>query len=159
MGRKGDVNLSENIKVIATNRKAFHDYFIEDKYECGIALTGTEIKSIRSGKVNLTEAYVHIRQNEVYIVGMHIAPYAQGNQFNHDETRTRKLLLHRHQINRLNKEVSQKGFTLIPLRIYIKNGLAKVEIALAKGKKLYDKRESEKERDIKRDLQRQYKVR
>lgn len=150
--------MSENIKVIATNRKAFHDYFIGDKVECGIVLTGTEIKSIRSGKVNLKESYVQIKQNEVFIVGMHIAVYEQGNQFNHDETRTRKLLLHRQQINRLGKEVSQKGFTLIPLRIYIKNGLAKVEIALAKGKKLYDKRESEKERDIKRDLQKQYKI-
>lgn len=150
--------MSENIKVIATNRKAFHDYFIGDKVECGIVLTGTEIKSIRSGKVNLKESYVQIKQNEVFIVGMHIAVYEQGNQFNHDETRTRKLLLHRQQINRLGKEVFQKGFTLIPLRIYIKNGLAKVEIALAKGKKLYDKRESEKERDIKRDLQKQYKI-
>jgi SsrA-binding protein len=151
--------LSEQIKVIANNRKAHHDYFINDKYECGIVLTGTEIKSIRLGRVNLKESYVQIKNNEVFIIGMHIAIYEQGNQFNHDETRTRKLLLHRHEIRKIDKEVSQKGMTLVPLRLYIKNGKAKVEIGVAKGKKLYDKRETEKERDIQRDLQKEYKLR
>ncbi|HHX52707.1 MAG TPA: SsrA-binding protein SmpB [Erysipelothrix sp.] len=151
--------MSEQIKVIANNRKAHHDYFINDKYECGIVLTGTEIKSIRLGRVNLKESYVQIKNNEVFIIGMHIAIYEQGNQFNHDETRTRKLLLHRHEIRKIDKEVSQKGMTLVPLRLYIKNGKAKVEIGVAKGKKLYDKRETEKERDIQRDLQKEYKLR
>ena len=151
--------MSEQIKVIANNRKAHHDYFINDKYECGIVLTGTEIKSIRLGRVNLKESYVQIKNNEVFIIGMHIAIYEQGNQFNHDETRTRKLLLHRHEIRKIDKEVSQKGMTLVPLRLYIKKGKAKVEIGVAKGKKLYDKRETEKERDIQRDLQKEYKLR
>lgn len=146
-------------KVIATNRKAFHDYFISARYECGIVLTGTEIKSIRKGKVNIKESYVQIKNNEVQLIGMHIGAYDQGNRFNHEETRTRKLLMHKAEIIKLEKEVTQKGFTLVPLQVYIKNGLAKVEIGLAKGKKLYDKRESEKERDIKRELQKQYKVR
>lgn len=145
--------------MIATNRRATHDYFISARVECGIVLTGTEIKSIRKGKVNIKEAYVQIKNKEVFIVGMHIAPYEQGNQFNHEETRNRKLLLHRHEINKLEKEVAQKGFTLIPLRLYIKGGKAKVEIGLAKGKKLYDKRQSEKEKDIQRDIQKEYKVR
>lgn len=145
--------------VVATNRKANHDYFISARYECGIVLTGTEIKSIRKGKVNIKEAYVQIKNNEMLLVGMHIAPYEQGNQFNHEETRTRKLLMHKQEILKLDKEVSVKGFTLVPLRVYLKNGLCKVEIGLAKGKKLYDKRETEKERDIKRDLQKEYKVR
>lgn len=146
-------------KVIANNKKAFHDYFISARYECGIVLTGTEIKSIRKGKVNIKESYVQIKNNEVLLVGMHIAPYDQGNRFNHEETRTRKLLMHKQEIIKLEKEVSQKGFTLVPLSVYLKNGLAKVEIGLAKGKKLYDKRETEKERDIKRDLQKEFKVR
>lgn len=145
--------------VVSTNRKANHDYFISARYECGIVLTGTEIKSIRKGKVNIKEAYVQIKNNEMLLVGMHIAPYEQGNQFNHEETRTRKLLMHKQEILKLDKEVSVKGFTLVPLRVYLKNGLCKVEIGLAKGKKLYDKRETEKERDIKRDLQKEYKVR
>ena len=151
--------MSEQIKVIANNRKAHHDYFINDKYECGIVLTGTEIKSIRLGRVNLKESYVQIKNNEVFIIGLHIAIYEQGNHVNHDETRTRKLLLHRHEIRKIDKEVSQKGMTLVPLRLYIKNGKAKVEIGVAKGKKLYDKRETEKERDIQRDLQKEYKLR
>ncbi len=148
-----------SLNVIATNRKANHDYFISGRYECGIVLTGTEIKSIRQGKVNIKESYVQIKNNEIFIIGMHIAHYKEGNQFNHDETRTRKLLMHRHEISKLDKEVSQKGFTLVPLRVYIKAGKAKVEIGLGKGKKLYDKRQSEKERDITRDIQKEYKVR
>lgn len=150
--------MSEQLKVIANNRKAFHDYFINDKYECGLVLTGTEIKSIRKGRVNLKESYVQIKNNEAFIIGMHIAVYEQGNQFNHEETRTRKLLLHRREIIKLEKEVSIKGFTLVPLRLYLKNGKAKLEIGVAKGKKLYDKRQSEKERDVKRDLQKEYKL-
>lgn len=148
-----------NFKVIVTNRKATHDYFISAKYECGIVLTGTEIKAIRKGKVNLKESYVQVKSGELFIVGMHIAHYEQGNQFNHDETRTRKLLMHKQEIKKLDKEVAIKGFTLVPLRLYLKNGLAKLEIGLGRGKKLYDKRQSEKEKDIKRDIQKQYKVR
>lgn len=147
------------IDVKATNRKAHHDYFISDTYECGIVLSGTEIKSIRAGKANIKESYVQIKNGEVFVVGMHISPYEQGNQFNHDETRTRKLLLHKAEIIKLDKQVSQKGFTLVPTKLYIKDSRAKLEIGLAKGKKLYDKRETQKERDIKRDLEKQYKVR
>lgn len=154
---RGSEVMSE--KIISTNRKANHEYFISARYECGIVLTGTEIKSVRKGRVNIKESYVQIKENELWILGMHIGLYEQGNQFNHDETRTRKLLMHKAEILKLDKEVQVKGFTLIPLRVYLKNGLCKVEIGLAKGKKLYDKRESEKERDIKRDLEKEYKLR
>ncbi|MFR1323501.1 MAG: SsrA-binding protein SmpB [Ezakiella massiliensis] len=141
-------------KTLATNRKARHDYFIEKTYEAGIALKGTEVKSIRAGKANLKESYCVIRNNEAFVVGMHISPYKEGNIFNVDPLRDRKLLLNKREILRINQEVMQKGMAVIPLSLYLKNGLIKMEIAIARGKKLYDKRESMKERDIKRSLER-----
>ncbi len=144
------------MKTVATNRKARHEYFIKDTYESGMVLTGTEIKSIRQGKVTLQDSYVSIINNEAFIVNMHIAQYDQGNRFNHEETRTRKLLLHKREIQKLNKAAQQQGYTIIPLSLYLSKGLAKLEIAVAEGKKLYDKRQSEKERTIKRELQKEY---
>jgi len=142
-------------KVIVTNRQARFEYAILDSAEAGLALTGTEIKSIRAGKVNLREAYGRIEAGEVWLINMHISPYEQAsNYFQHDPLRPKKLLLHRRQINRLKAELGQKGLTLVPLRLYLKEGRAKVEIGLAKGKKLYDKRDAMAERDAKRDLQR-----
>lgn len=141
-------------KTLATNKKARHDYFIEKTYEAGIALKGTEVKSIRAGKANLKESYCVIRNNEAFVVGMHISPYKEGNIFNVDPLRDRKLLLNKREILRISQEVMQKGMAVIPLSLYLKNGLIKMEIAIARGKKLYDKRESIKERDIKRHLER-----
>lgn len=139
----------EEIKIIAQNKKAYHDYFIEETYEAGIALTGTEIKSIRMGKVNLKDSFARVENNEVYLYNMHISPYEKGNIFNKDPLRTRKLLLNRHEINKLIGYVTRKGYTLIPTKLYLKRGLAKVELAVAKGKKLYDKREDIARRDAK----------
>lgn len=135
-------------KDIAINKKAYHDYFIEDKYEAGMSLLGTEIKSIRKGKVQLKESYISFSHNEAYIKGMSIAQYDQGNRFNHDETRERKLLLHKREIIKLSSKVKIQGYTVIPLKIYLKDDKAKLEIALAKGKTLYDKRETDKARTM-----------
>jgi SsrA-binding protein len=145
----------ENIKVVATNRKASHEYFLLERYEAGLALQGSEIKSIRAGQISLAEAYVRIDGNEAYLVDAHIAPYEQASIYNHDPRRPRKLLLHRSEINKLWNEIRQKGVTIIPTRVYLKKGRAKVEIAVAKGKKLYDKRQAIAKRDIERDIQRQ----
>ncbi|WP_077301075.1 SsrA-binding protein SmpB [Virgibacillus pantothenticus] len=141
-------------KVIATNKKASHDYFIEDTYEAGIVLQGTEIKSIRAGRVNIKDAHARIDRGEVKLINLHIAEYAQGNRFNHDPTRTRKLLLHRKEIDKLIGLTQQQGYALVPLKIYIKNGYAKVLIGLGKGKKKYDKREDLKRKQMKRDVDR-----
>lgn len=146
-------------KVIAQNRKAYHDYFIEDTYEAGIVLQGTEIKSIRAGRVNLKDSYAHIRNGEVFLVGMHISPYEQGNRYNHDPERTRKLLLHKREINRLIGETKEAGYSLIPLKLYLKNGFAKIELGLAKGKKKYDKREDLKKKEAKREIERAFRER
>ncbi|HHV65788.1 MAG TPA: SsrA-binding protein SmpB [Peptococcaceae bacterium] len=143
------------IKVIAENRKARHDYFVEEKYEAGIILTGTEIKSIRAGRVNLKDSYAEIVNGEVWLNQMHISPYEQGNRFNHDPLRKRKLLLHRSEIAKLHGKVQQQGMTLIPLKIYLKQGLAKIELGLCKGKKSYDKREEIAKRDAKRQMERE----
>lgn len=140
-------------KVIAYNRKAKHDYFIEDTYEAGLVLQGTEIKSIRKGSVQLKEAYISFVDNEAYIKGMHIPLYEFGNRFNHDETRDRKLLLHHHEIKKLQQSIKLQGYTMVPLSLYLDKGRAKLELAVAKGKHLYDKRNSEKERDAKRMMQ------
>lgn len=140
-------------KLIASNKKARHEYFIEDTYEAGIVLTGTEVKSIRQGKVNIKESYASIEKGEVFISGMHISPYEQGNIYNVDPVRKRKLLLHRSEIRKLIGETQQKGFTLVPLSIYIKDGYVKVEVALAKGKKLYDKRQTIAKKDAERRIQ------
>lgn len=134
------------------NRKARHDYFIEEEYECGIVLTGTEIKSIRDGKANIKDSYAIIRKNELFLLNMFISHYKEGNIFNHNETRTRKLLMHKKEILKLNDKISLQGYTLIPLKVYFKSNKAKVLLGLCKGKKNYDKRESIKERDIKRQL-------
>lgn len=141
-------------KPLAQNRKASHDYFIEDTYEAGMVLQGTEIKSIRAGRVNLKDAHARIDNGEIKIINMHISPYEQGNRYNHDPTRTRKLLLHRKEIDKLIGLTQQQGYTLVPLRIYIKNGFAKVLIGLGKGKKQYDKREDLKRKQMKRDIDR-----
>lgn len=149
----------KGVKVIARNRSARHNYHIEETYEAGIVLTGTEIKSIRQGKVNLKDSYARIDKGEVYILGMHISPFEQGNRFNHEPTRTRKLLLHKKEINKLIGLTQQKGFTLVPLDIHLRRGFAKVTLALAKGKKLHDKRAAMAKRDAQREIQRQLKAR
>ena len=141
------------------NRQASHNYFIYDTYEAGIALTGTEIKSIRNGKCNIKDSYAIIKNNEVYLLNAHISQYEQGNIFNHEETRTRKLLLHKKEILKLNNKITLEGYTLIPLKIYFKNGLAKVSLGVCKGKHTYDKKESLKEKDIARELAKENKYR
>ena len=150
--------MGENIKLIANNKKAYHDYFIEDKYEAGIALHGTEVKSLRAGKCSIKESFIRIENGEMYIYGMHISPYEKGNIFNRDPLRVRKLLLHKHQINKIGGQLSQKGYTIIPLQVYFKGRLVKLEIGLAKGKKLYDKREDIAKKDMRRETEREFKV-
>jgi SsrA-binding protein len=145
---------SKGIKIVSENRKAFHDYFIEERIEAGIILTGTEIKSIRNGRVNLKDSYARVDNGEVWVHQMHISPYDQGNRYNHDPLRPRKLLLHRSEINKLAGKVQQQGLTLIPIKIYLKKGLAKVELAVGQGKKNYDKRQALAEREGKRDIER-----
>lgn len=147
------------IKVVATNRKARHEYFLLDTYEAGLVLKGSEIKSIRAGQVSLAQAYVSVEGDEAWLVNSHIAPYNEASRNNHDPVRTRKLLLHRSEIRKLSDKVRQKGATVVPLRIYIKDGKAKIEIALAKGKKQYDKRAEIAKRDAKREMDRRYKQR
>ncbi len=146
-------------KIVSTNRKAYHDYHIQESVEAGISLLGTEVKSLREGRANLKDSYAIIKDGEVFLLNCHISPYSHGNILNHDPLRTRKLLLHKKEINKLWGGVSQKGFTLIPLKIYFKNGKAKVEIGLAKGKRQYEKRESIKEKEAKREIERHMKNR
>ena len=141
-------------KLIVYNRKAKHDYFLQDFYEAGMVLVGTEIKSIREGKVQIRDGYISIINNEVYIKNMNVSHYSHGNQFNHEELRERKLLLHRSEIKKLSQKIKQEGFTIVPIRIYLKGGKVKIEIATAKGKKLFDKRHSEKVKDNQRMIQR-----
>jgi SsrA-binding protein len=140
---------------VAVNRRARHDYAIEDTLEAGLVLTGTEIKSIRAGRANLAEAYARIERGEAWLIGAHIAPYEQGNRNNHEPTRTRKLLMHRDQIAELVGKTQAKGFTLVPLRLYIRDGLAKLEVGIARGKKAHDKRRTIAERDMRRELERE----
>ena len=140
------------------NRKARHDYFIEEEYECGIVLTGTEIKSIREGSANIADSYAHIRKGELFLLNMFVGQYKEGNIFNHSETRTRKLLMHKKEIEKINNKIKLDGYTLIPLKVYLKHNRAKVLIGLCKGKKDYDKRETIKERDIKRQIEKVNKV-
>ncbi|MEJ5197285.1 MAG: SsrA-binding protein SmpB [Anaerolineae bacterium] len=144
----------EQEKVVATNRKAYHDYFLEDTYEAGIVLTGTEIKSVRAARVNLRDGFVQIRGGEAWLINVHISPYDFGNRENHEPRRERKLLLHRQEIRKLQSKVSERGWTIVPLRMYLKNGRAKVEIALVRGKRLYDKKDAIAERDADRELRR-----
>ncbi len=142
------------IKIISNNRKARHDYHIEDSFEAGIVLTGTEVKSIRNGRVNLKDCHARVEGGELFLYNMHISPYDPGNRFNHDPVRTRKLLMHKAEIGRLAGKVKEKGYALIPLKIYLKQALIKVDLGLAKGKKLYDKRQDIAERDRKREMER-----
>lgn len=142
------------MKIVATNKKAYHDYFVEETYEAGIALSGTEVKSVRLGKVNLRDSYVTLKSGEALLVGVHISPYEKGSYFNVDPLRIRKLLLHKTEIRRLKARTEQKGFTVVPLKIYFKDSLVKVEIGLCRGKDLYDKRETLKRREEERKLDR-----
>lgn len=146
-------------KVLAQNKKASHDYFIEDTMEAGLVLQGTEIKSIRNGRVQLKDAFIRIRNNEAWISNMHISPYEQGNRFNHDPLRVRKLLLHKKQIAELIGKTKRDGYTIVPLKMYVKNGYAKVLIGLGKGKKDYDKRSDMKKKEAKREIERAFKAR
>lgn len=150
--------MGENVKLIANNKKAYFDYFIEDKYEAGIALHGTEVKSLRMGKCSVKEAFLRIENGEVYIYGMHISPYEKGNIFNKDPLRVRKLLLHKYQINKIAGQLSLKGYTLVPLSIYFKGSIVKMEIGLAKGKKQYDKREDMAKKTQRRETEKEFKV-
>ena len=149
----------ESVKLIANNKKAYHDYFIDEVYEAGIELAGTEVKSLRMGHGSIKEAFVRIDHGEVMLYGMHISPYEKGNIFNRDPRRERKLLLHKQEINKLLGKIKEKGYTIVPLRVYFKGSLVKVEIGLARGKKLYDKRHDIVARDQKREAQRDFKVR
>ena len=146
----------DGIKIIAQNKKARHDYFIEETYEAGMVLIGTEVKSIRLGRVNLKDSYADVKQGEVYVHNMHISPYEQGNIFNRDPLRDRKLLLNRREINKLIGYIQQRGYSLIPLQIYLSHGLVKMQLAVSKGKKLYDKRRDMAKRDAKRDMERAF---
>ncbi len=148
----------EKQKLIANNKKAFHDYFIEESYEAGIALHGTEVKSMRQGKCSIKESFIRIENGEVYVYGMHVSPYEKGNIFNKDPLRTKKLLLHRYEINKLAGKVAEKGLTLVPLQVYFKEGKVKVEIGLARGKKLYDKRQDIAKKDQRREAEKEFKV-
>ena len=147
----------ESIKLIANNKKAYHDYFIEDKYEAGIELFGTEVKSIRMGKCSIKESFIRIEKGQMYIYGMHINPCEEGNIFNKDPLRARRLLMHRTEISRLDAKMAEKGYTLVPLQVYFKGSLVKVEVGLARGKKLYDKRETIAKKDQKREIEREFK--
>lgn len=146
--------MSDGIKIITTNRKARYEYHIDERLEAGIVLQGTEVKSLREGRINLQEAFCQVERGEMILHGAHISPYTHGTHFNHDPVRPRKLLLHRREIERFAKASQQQGYTIVPLKVYFKNGYAKVEIGMAKGKKLYDKRASIAERDTKRRLER-----
>ena len=149
----------ESQKLIANNKKAYHDFFIDETYECGIALHGTEVKSMRMGKCSIKEAFVRIEDGEVFVYGMHVSPYEKGNIFNKDPLRVKKLLLHKYEINKLLGKIKEKGYTLVPLQGYFKDGKVKVEIGLARGKKLYDKREAIAKKDQRREAEKEFKVR
>ena len=148
----------DSIKLIANNKKAYHDYFIEEKYEAGISLVGTEVKSLRMGKGSIKESYIRIENGEMMIYGFHISPYEKGNIFNRDPLRVRKLLVHRYEINKINGKIREKGYTVVPLQVYFRGSLVKVEFGLARGKKLYDKREDIAKKDQRRESERDFKV-
>jgi len=149
----------EAMKLVANNKKAYHDYFIDEKYEAGIELHGTEVKSIRMGKCSIKESFIRIEKGEVFIYGMHVSPYEKGNIFNKDPLRIKKLLLHKYEINKLAGKIAEKGYTLVPLQVYFKEGRAKVELGLARGKKLYDKRQDIAKKDQKREAEKEFKIR
>ncbi len=145
---------AKGIKPVAQNRRAYHDFFVEETYECGLCLQGTEVKSIRQGRVNLKESFAMARGQEIFVEGMHISPYEQGSIFNHDPLRPKKLLMHKSEIRKLAGQVQRQGYALVPLQIYLKDGRMKLELGLCKGKQLHDKRDDEADRDAKRDIQR-----
>ena len=145
-------------KLVANNKKAYHDYFIDETYEAGVALHGTEVKSLRMGKCSIKESFIRIENGEVFVYGMHISPYEKGNIFNKDPLRVKKLLMHKYEINKLAGKVAEKGYTLVPLQVYFKDGRAKVEIGLARGKKLYDKRDDIAKKDQRREHEREFKI-
>ena len=149
----------ENFKMIANNKKAYHDYFLEETYEAGISLHGTEVKSLRMGKCSIKESFIHIENGEMIIYGMHISPYEKGNIFNKDPLRPKKLLLHKNEILKLQGKMKEKSYTIVPVQVYFKGSLVKVQIALAKGKKLYDKRKDIAKKDQKREAEREFKIR
>lgn len=146
-------------KLVANNKKAYHDYFIDESYEAGIALHGTEVKSMRMGKCSIKEAFIRIENGEIFVYGMHVSPYEKGNIFNKDPLRVKKLLMHKYEINKLAGKVAEKGYTLVPLQVYFKEGKAKVEVGLARGKKLYDKREDIAKKDQRREMEKEFKIR
>ena len=148
----------ETVKLIANNKKAYHDYFIDETYEAGISLAGTEVKSVRMGKCSVKEAFIKVEKGEMYVYGMHISPYEKGNIFNKDPLRVRKLLLHRSEINKIGGKIAEKGYTMVPLKVYLKGSLVKVEIGLARGKKLYDKRQNKAKKDQRREAEKEFKV-
>lgn len=149
----------ETQKLIANNKKAYHDYFIDETYEAGVALHGTEVKSMRMGKCSIKESFIRIENGEVFVYGMHVSPYEKGNIFNKDPLRIKKLLMHKYEINKLQGKIKEKGYTLVPLQVYFKDGKVKVEVGLARGKKLYDKREDIARKDQKREAEKEFKVR
>ena len=149
----------ESVKLIANNKKAYHDYFIEDTWEAGISLAGTEVKSLRMGKCSVKESFIRVENGEMVVYGMHISPYEKGNIFNKDPLRPRKLLLHKYEIHKIAGKIAEKGYTIVPLRVYFKGSLVKVEVGLARGKKLYDKRQDIAKKDAKREAEREFKVR
>ena len=151
--------MKEAMKLVANNKKAYHDYFVDEKYETGLVLHGTEVKSLRMGQCSIKEAFVRIENGEVWIYGMHISPYEKGNIFNKDPMRPKKLLMHKKEINKLLGKIKEKGFTLVPLQVYFKDGRAKLEIGLCRGKKMYDKRADIAKRDIQREAEREFKIR
>lgn len=148
----------ETQKLIANNKKAFHDYFIDETYEAGVALHGTEVKSMRMGKCSIKESFIRIENGEVFVYGMHVSPYEKGNIFNKDPLRVKKLLMHKYEINKLAGKIAEKGYTLVPLQVYFKEGKVKVEVGLARGKKLYDKREDIAKKDVRRETEREFKI-
>ena len=149
----------ETMKLVANNKKAYHDYFVDEKIEAGLVLHGTEVKSLRMGKCSIKESFIRIEDGEMFVYGMHISPYEKGNIFNKDPLRVKKLLLHKSEINKLTGKIKEKGFTIVPLQVYFKDGKAKMEIGLCRGKKLYDKRQDIAKKDMKREAQKEFKIR
>ena len=149
----------ETMKLVANNKKAYHDYFVDEKIEAGLVLHGTEVKSLRMGKCSIKESFIHIENGEMFVYGMHISPYEKGNIFNKDPLRVKKLLLHKSEINKLTGKIKEKGFTIVPLQVYFKDGKAKMEIGLCRGKKLYDKRQDIAKKDMKREAEKEFKIR
>ena len=149
----------ESMKLVANNKKAYHDYFVDEKFEAGLVLHGTEVKSLRLGKCSIKESFIRIENGEVWVYGMHISPYEKGNIFNKDPLRVKKLLLHKYEINKMAGKIAEKGYTLVPLQVYFRGSLVKVEIGLAKGKKLYDKRQDIAKKDQKREAEKEFKIR